>query len=239
MARPLIGITTAHNLQEDYFFCRGQYIEGIEREGGSPLLLPPVRDEALIKAYAELIDGLLLSGGGDLHPLYFGEEPHWKLGEVSPERDHFEVRLIQEILATGKPVLGICRGIQVLNAALGGTLYQDLQSQLPHSLQHQQEAPRRHPTHKIRVLENSRLARVLGTTELRVNSLHHQAVKDVAPGVQAVAWAEDGVIEGIEAPDYSFLVGVQWHPEALRETDKASAALFRALIEAAAKSGRN
>jgi len=235
LAHPIIGITTAHRRDKDCFFCRRSYSSGIEQGGGIPFLLPSPGDEALIKVYVELIDGLLLSGGGDIHPLYFGEEPHWKLGEVSPERDFFEVNLIRGILGTGKPVLGICRGIQVLNAALGGALYQDLQSQLPHSFQHRQEVPRSHPTHKIMVRENSRLARILGVTALRVNSLHHQAVKDAAPGLQPVAWAEDGVIEALEAPDHPFLLGVQWHPEALWETDQASAALFRAFVKAASK----
>ena len=116
---------------------------------------------------------------------------------------------------------------------MGGTLYQDLASEQPQSLQHQQEAPRRYPAHFVTVRQGSRLSAILGTSRLQVNSLHHQAVRDVAPGLQATAWADDGVIEGLEAPGHSFLLGVQWHPEGMWEHDQAAAALFRALVSAA------
>lgn len=236
MRGPVVGITTAHNLELDCFFCRKTYVEAVIKKGGGvPLLLPPVQNETLLKIYVDLIDGLLLSGGGEIHPVYFGEEPHWKLEEVSPERDYFEVMLTRSVLEANKPILGICRGIQVLNVVLGGTLYQDLQTQLPNSLQHQQKAPRKYPTHKIKIRENSYLAQVLGTTILQVNSLHHQAIKDVAPGLQVVAWAEDGVVEAVESFSYPFVLGVQWHPEAMGEDNEHTASLFRAFVEAASE----
>ncbi len=198
------------------------------------MLLPPLQDQDSLVSCARLVDALLLSGGGDLQPFLFGEEPNWKLGNFDPERDEFEIRMLRLMLELRMPVLGICRGIQVINVALGGTLYQDLSTQQPQSLQHEQEAPRRHPTHYVTVRQGSKLAGIMGTTtRLRVNSLHHQAIKDVAPGLQVTAWADDGVIEGVETSGHSFLLGVQWHPEGMWEQDQAAASLFRALVSAA------
>lgn len=233
MARPCIGITTAHNTEQDYYYCRNNYIGGIKQAGGVPVLLLPQADQDALLYCAKKIDALLLSGGGDLQPFLFGEEPHWKLGEFDPERDDFEIGMLRLMIDLGKPVLGICRGIQLLNVALGGTLYQDLASQLPSSLQHQQEAPRKCPTHFVTVIPDSRLATILGTTRLRVNSLHHQAIREAAPGLQVTARADDGVIEGMESPDQPWLLGVQWHPEGMWEHDQAAASLFRALVHAA------
>jgi putative glutamine amidotransferase len=255
MARPCIGITTAHNAEQDYYYCRRNYTGGVRQAGGVPLLLPPLEDQDSILSCASRLDGLLLSGGGDLHPSLFGEQPHWKLGEFDPERDDFEFGLLRLMIDRGKPVLGICRGIQVINVALGGTIYQDLESQQPRSLQHRQETNRRYPTHFVTVREGSRLAASLGVPvshqigpdghtadahpadgqsgyRLQVNSLHHQAVRDAAPGLQVTAWADDGVIEGLEAPG-SWVLGVQWHPEGLWAHDQAAASLFRALVIAA------
>lgn len=233
MARACIGITTAHNTEQDYYYCRNTYVGGVRQAGGVPLLLPPLTDREALLSCAGKVDALLLSGGGDLRPFLFGEEPQRKLGEFDPERDDFEIGMLRLMIDLGKPVLGICRGIQVINVALGGTLYQDLGSQQPQSLQHQQQAPRRYPTHSVAVRQNSRLASIMGTAKLRVNSLHHQAIKDPAPGLQVTAWAEDGVVEGVEAPGQPWLLGVQWHPEAMWEHDQAAASLFSALVRAA------
>ena len=233
MTRPCIGITTAHNFEQDYYYCRNGYIGGVRQAGGIPLLLPPLVAHDDLVSCAGRVDALLLSGGGDVHPSLFGEQPHWKLGEFDPERDDFEIGMLRLMIDLGKPVLGICRGIQVINVALGGTLYQDLASEQPQSLQHQQEAPRRYPAHFVTVRQGSRLSTILGTSRLQVNSLHHQAVRDVAPGLQATAWADDGVIEGLEASGHPFLLGVQWHPEGMWEHDQAAASLFRALVSAA------
>lgn len=246
MVRPCIGITTAHNAEQDYYYCRRNYTGGVRQAGGVPLLLPPLADQDSIQSCAARLDGLLLSGGGDLRPSLFSEQPHWKLGEFDPERDDFEIRMLRLMIDLGKPVLGICRGIQVINVVLGGTLYQDLASQLPQSLQHRQEAPRRYPAHSVTVRQGSRLSVSLGVSapdhpeatderpghRLQVNSLHHQAIRDVAPGLQVTAWADDGVIEGVEAPG-PWVLGVQWHPEGLWEHDQAAASLFRALVGAA------
>jgi putative glutamine amidotransferase len=231
--KPVIGITTAYNPEQDHYFLRNRYVGGVRQAGGLPLLLPYLPDDESLVICARRLDGLLLTGGGDIHPFLFGEEPNRKLGAFDPERDAFEIAIMKTMLNLRKPVLGICRGIQVINVALGGTLYQDLETQLPGSLQHQQQAARRHPAHGVTVQPESRLAGILGSARLRVNSLHHQAIRDPAPGLRVTAWADDGVIEGVEAPGDPLLLGVQWHPEDLWRHDPAAASLFRALVQAA------
>jgi len=207
----------------------------VEKGGGVPLLLPLSRDERIIEKYVDIIDGLLLSGGGDVDPALYEEEPHWELEGVSPERDRFEIALIRKMLARKGVILGICRGIQVLNTALGGTLYQDLRTQCGDTFQHRQDTPRKHPAHTVKIQEGSRLYSVIGNTVIRVNSLHHQAVKGVADGLKAVCWAGDGVIEGVEAPELPFVIGVQWHPEAMWQEHEHASSLFRAFVRAAAQ----
>ena len=183
------------------------------------------------------LDGLLLSGGSDLDPCYYGEEAVPELGATVPERDAFEMNLVEHALRSGMPIFGICRGMQVLNVALGGTLYQDLPSQMDHSvlLGHRQETPKWQPTHEVDVDAGSQVAGIMGTGELKVNSYHHQAVKDLASGLVAVAHAPDGVVEAVEWRDLSqrWLVGVQWHAEAMRDAAPQHRKLFEAHVSAA------
>jgi putative glutamine amidotransferase len=197
------------------------YVEGVVGAGGVPVVFPPVGGARGAQALLGGIDGLLLSGGSDLHPSYYGEEAVPELGVTIPERDAFEMSLVEQALRRGIPILGICRGMQILNVALGGTLYQDLPSQMDHSvlLGHRQETPKWQPTHEVEVDAGSQVAEIMGTGELKVNSYHHQAVKDLASGLLAVAHAPDGVVEALEWRDLSqrWLVGVQWHAEAMRE----------------------
>jgi len=180
---------------------------------------------------------LLLSGGSDLHPSYYGEEAVPELGVTIPERDAFEMSLVEQALRSGIPMLGICRGMQILNVALGGTLFQDLPSQMEHSvlLGHRQETPKWEPTHEVEVDGGSQVAEIMGTDELKVNSYHHQAVKDLASGLLAVAHAPDGVVEAVEWRDLSqrWLVGVQWHAEAMRDVGPEHRNLFKAHVAAA------
>ena len=183
------------------------------------------------------LDGLLLSGGSDLDPCYYGEEAVPELGATVPERDGFEMNLVEHALRSRMPIFGICRGMQVLNVALGGTLYQDLPSQMDHSvlLGHRQETPKWQPTHEVDVDAGSQVAGIMGTGELKVNSYHHQAVKDLASGLAAVAQAPDGVVEAVEWGDLSqrWLVGVQWHAEAMRDAAPQHRKLFGAHVSAA------
>ena len=235
MKKPLIGITPAHNTETGDLTQRPTYPRAVAAAGGLPLHLPLEPSEEDADRLAQLCDGLLLSGGPDPHPFLYGEEALAFCRNVSPLRDASELALLKAFMARRKPVLGICRGVQLINAGLGGSLWQDIPSQVtaPSPLAHQQPFSYATPSHHVRLEEGSLLWRLSGKRErLAVNSMHHQAVRTPAPGLTACAWAEDGVIEALEMPGYPFLLGVQWHPEYLREKDEAAAALFSAFVEA-------
>ena len=208
--------------------------------GGVPVLLPPQLDESGRAELWTRLDALVLSGGGDVDPARFGEPPHAKVYEVSAERDELELGFTRRALDDGVPLLAICRGVQVLNIALGGTLYQDIPSEPGSAVDHSQKAPRHQPTHRVKVMgEGTRLGSVVGATELEVNSFHHQAIKQLGAGLREVAWAEDGIIEGVEMGGaHSFVLGVQWHPEDLIERDAAARSLFTAVVDAARRRTR-
>ncbi len=228
-------------------FLNEPYIVAIQEAGGLPLILTPAHTGASLRELYELLDGLVLSGGEDVEPNRYGEAVAYPSVEAVPERDALELTLIEWALAAGLPVLAICRGIQLLNVALGGTLYQDLPSDRPGHLGHDQMKieppwPRTEPHHAVAVLPSSGLCELLGSGTVEVNSMHHQGIKSLAPGLWAVAHAPDGLVEGVEARDpatASFLVGVQWHPEELARTgDPASRRLFEGFVVAAAKRQR-
>ena len=243
---PVIGITAT--LKEDASgvaerplgkFVRADldYLEGVAEAGGIPVVLPPVAGPRAAEALLDGIDGLLLSGGSDLDPRYYGEEAVPELGVTLPERDAFEMALLEHALGLRIPIFGICRGMQVLNVALGGTLYQDLPTQMDHMvlLGHRQETPKWQPTHEVDVDGDSKVAEIMGTDELKVNSYHHQAIKELASGLVAVACAPDGVIEAVESSDLSkrWMIGVQWHAEAMRDAGREHQKLFEAHVSAA------
>jgi len=239
--RPLIGIPAATlepppNPGAPYFQFSGNYPAALAACGALPVIIPLGLPEELLRELFERLDGLLLAGGVDVAPEAYGETPHPALGRVDPLRDATELTVARWALAADLPILGICRGIQSLNVAAGGTLYQDLSAQYAGAIRHAHrpaESPWERPTHRVTVTADSRLATILGVRELPVNSFHHQAVKDPAPGFAVVARAEDGVIEGIERPAGRFVVGVQWHPEGMFRTDPAARRLFAAFVEAA------
>lgn len=210
------------------------YPNGVEAAGGLPLLIPFFEHPESVEDLADRLDGLLLAGGEDVDPLLYDEQPRIGLGDVVPERDELEFQLIRAVLKRGKPILGICRGIQVLNAALGGTLYQDLPREWQGSGLHSQRARRNHLSHSVQIDDESRLFHLLGGQKvLKTNTFHHQAVKAVAPGLVPVAWDEEGLIEAIERPGDQFIVGVQWHPENLWRTHPVYLGLFQGLVDAA------
>lgn len=231
-----IGITCLHKTNTNQMQLSLDYLAAVEKAGGIPLPFTSVNIEA-IKNYFKLIKGLVLSGGGDVDPFYYGEEPVAGHGEIFPERDWLELELARLALQKDLPVLGICRGAQVLCIALGGELYQDLKLKKGLLLEHMQKAPRHHPYHKVSVLGGTLLGQVLGEgKDFRVNSFHHQAIK--RPGDELIigAVAVDGVIEAVEAPGHTFILGVQWHPEALAAKGKPGGQeLFDALLGAAAR----
>ncbi len=241
---PVIGVTATLKKDTDSVaerplgsFVRADldYVAGVAQAGGVPMVLPPLPGTA--EEVAGRIDGLLLCGGSDLDPGYYGEEPIPELGVTLPERDHFEMALVEQALERGIPVFGICRGLQVLNVALGGTLYQDLPSQLGGgSIAHRQQMPKWQWTHEVEVDDGSSIAEIMETGGLRVNSYHHQAVKNLAGGLVVSARASDGVVEAVEARNLSerWLVGVQWHAEAMRDAGSPEHRnLFEAHVEAA------
>lgn len=233
---PLIGITCGYEYTNvERFYCNRSYVKSIEMAGGTPILFPALENKAQLSRLVDMVDGILLPGGYDLDPITFGEEPLPGLGVVDPVRDELELTVCRMALERNQPILGICRGLQLLNVAAGGRLYQDLPSQAERKLiQHRQTAPRWFPSHEITIASGSVLKRIFnGISCLRVNSFHHQAVKDVAPGLVVTAVAKDGVIEAIESPTHKFVLGVQWHPEVMWETAPEQAAIFRAFVEAA------
>lgn len=213
--KPLIGITT--DIEEGFLKLKRQYSDSIEKAGGCPVLLPPC---AYISFVASRIDALFIPGGDDLHPSYYKEGIDYEIKIVNKDKSDFELELFHEIIKLRKPVLGICYGMQLINVALGGTLYQDLKSQMPQALDHKKG------WHKVVLEENP----LIYKGDFDVNSSHHQAIKTLGKGLKAIALSEDKVIEAVVLEKYPFLLGVQWHPE--RENNDLALRIFEAFVEA-------
>ncbi len=243
MSRPIIGITAGRrNLwnarsesQTAAVACSMAYLQSVERSGGAPVLLPRTDDEDVVASVMSAVDGLLLSGGGDVVSLLYGAEPHPKTTYQDPIRDRMEFQAVRLAMQGRLPILGICRGIQSLNVALGGTLVQDIRAELPAASQHYTREREPVLAHTIDIEPDSLLAKVLATTTTAVNSWHHQAVGDVAPGLRVNCRARDGVIEGLEADDGRGILAVQCHPEACCEDYPLFQKLFDWLVEEAGR----
>jgi putative glutamine amidotransferase len=237
--RPLVGITIGcDQRRQGHFALRRDYVRAVEVAGGLPVVLAPGRPEDAGELLGRL-QGLVLSGGGDLDPGHYGEAPHQTVTDVAAERDLFELELVRQALALDRPLLAICRGQQVLNVATGGTLIQDIPSSVTGAADHDPERERTDLSHEVRLLPGSRLRQVLGEDKVAVNSFHHQAVLELGRGLIASAWSvEDGVIEGIEAPGRRFVLGVQWHPESFWAQPRGFQSLFEGLVAAAGEGGR-
>ncbi|MGH2592983.1 MAG: gamma-glutamyl-gamma-aminobutyrate hydrolase family protein [Anaerolineae bacterium] len=239
--RPVIGITAFGTRHSDpphspMVALNRRYVMAIESAGGAPLMVPPGLDEDSLRAIFARLDGLLLSGGGDVDPAHYGEAPHPALTEVSAERDRIELALARWAVDGEKPIMAICRGIQVFNVALGGSLVQDIATQVPAALQHMLDGariPRDTIAHPVQIEPGSRLHHMLGVEQAGVNSWHHQSLKQVAPGLRVSACAPDGIVEGAELPAHRFAIGVQWHPEWLTDGQPEMRRLFEALVQAA------
>ncbi|MEN8235544.1 MAG: gamma-glutamyl-gamma-aminobutyrate hydrolase family protein [Actinomycetota bacterium] len=236
--RPIIGVTsqpkTAISASGELpsHVIGHTYTDSVLRAGGLPVILPPVQNGD-VPALLDRLDGIVFTGGGDIEPHRYGEEPHEEVRKTNFDRDEFEFTIVHEAKRRRLPVLAICRGLQVVNVALGGTLIQDIPSTIG-SADHTVRGNAVYHCHQsITIDTNSRIAKAVGTTELCVNSIHHQSTKDLAPGFRAVAWAQDGVIEGIQHEDDEWpLLAVQWHPEFLGDnSDEPSHRLFDAFIE--------
>lgn len=238
--RPSIALTTAEFTSPHYrgpqVMVSSAYLAALERAGAIPVLLTPAHGADSVRELLSACDGLLLTGGEDVDPALYGQPPHPNLEEVSSARDEMEILALETALEKGLPVLAICRGIQILNVAFGGSLFQDLPSQRPEGLIHEQSAPVTERWHGTKLAADSRLAEVFDAAERPVNSYHHQAVDRIGEGLRAVAWSEDGLVEALEAADGRWVVGVQWHPERLDPDAPDSdpdRRLFRAFVKAA------
>ncbi len=212
------------------------YTRAVQRAGGTPVVIPPMMLETDWPVLIDRLDGLLLSGGEDIAPARYGQALEPWTGLVDEERDHTELGLVRAWLARSKPLLAICRGHQVLNVALGGTLYQDIMTQVTAALDHAYvtSRPMENSVHDVDIEKGSALARILGGHRFAVNSAHHQAVWQPGQGLGVVARASDGIVEGIELADYPFCVGVQWHPEAMLKVSDSMLPLFEAFVAASA-----
>jgi putative glutamine amidotransferase len=250
-ARPLIGVTTQTLQAMDgipshlpfSWMMNQRYLMAVTAVGGAPVMVPLLDDDPeSLRAIYERLDGVLIPGGVDLDPTTYHEDRHPRCGNTDPARDRVELILARWAIEERKPLLGLCRGIQVINVALGGTLYQDIEAQVPHAIKHDyfptMGFERDHLAHEVELTRGSRLAAALERPKLAVNSMHHQAIKALAPSLVPTAVSPDGLIEAVEGESDQFLVGVQWHPEVFEMTDPHTRHLFRAFITASASPGR-
>ncbi len=243
--KPLIAITCSRivggawsSYSPGHFmdYTYDDYSRAVSHYGGAPVLLPVAQDGETLATILEHIDGLILSGGPDIHPRHYGEPPRANLGEIDDELDRMELKAARVAHRKDLPILAICRGIQTLNVCLGGTLYQDIPSQIEGAINHNQKADKSINTHSVKIASGTCLAGIFKRKTVWVNGKHHQAVKDTAAGLIASAVAEDGVVEAVEDPARKFVVGVQWHPEGTWKVDQNSGKLFHAFIKAAGTS---
>lgn len=238
--KPIIGVTTSYaderTLQTSY-----DNIDAVVQAGGIPLVLANASASEDMDQIITRLDGVLVTGGGDIDPTLFGEEPHRELGVIHPDRDRFETALLEKCLEKNKPVLAICRGCQILNIAAGGDMYQDIYSQTSSTLlQHTQRAPRSHASHFINVEDGSLLAKITSRSRYKVNSFHHQAVRELGENFQVSALSSDGIIEAFESRRHTFVLAVQWHPECMvAKEDEPSLKLFSTFIKASSQAATN
>ncbi|WP_162012333.1 gamma-glutamyl-gamma-aminobutyrate hydrolase family protein [Streptococcus sp. S784/96/1] len=237
---PIIGISASIIVDQGGMFpgyhrayVNEDYVHSITQNGGIPMILPVSSDREVLDGYMEGIDGLLLSGGHDICPLNYGEEPSPKLGDTFPARDQFDFALLEKAKEKNIPILGICRGAQIINVNHGGTLWQDLSYANQPFLKHWQEHYPDLATHSVILEKDSLLMQIFGQEKMLVNSFHHQIVREVGDNLRVVARAMDGVVEAIEHTDYRFMIGVQWHPEMLHKSMLEMNQLFKAFIEEA------
>jgi putative glutamine amidotransferase len=242
MTLPLIGITTTRMTNPTPLPSDGvneAYIMAVRNSGGLPVLIPVAHGSQDALHLAQRLDGVLLTGGGDMEPGLFNGKPHPRIYDIDPDRDRLEIELVRALIEKGVPFLGICRGCQVINVALGGSLYTHIEDQKPDALKHDYfpDFPRDHLAHQVNVKPASRLASILGSLALPVNSLHHQGIDQIALGLTATASAPDGLAEAVELSDHPFALAVQWHPEWLQQYPPMRK-IFEAFTEAAGQRKR-
>lgn len=231
MKRVIGLIPLVDDARESFWMLPG-YMEGVAAAGGLPVMLPLTDGEADLEQLFRFCDGFVLTGGHDVAPERYGQARLPQCGDTSPGRDRMEAALLRLAIDRDRPVLGICRGLQFINAALGGTLWQDLPTQRPSDICHRQRPPYDVPAHPVAVLPGTPLARLAGTDRLEVNSCHHQAVRDLAPALRPMALSPDGLVEALWHPERRFLWGVQWHPEFAWRGDAVARSIFQSLVDA-------
>lgn len=239
--KPVIGILSNVSMSEledcsslEKTFVNSSYVTAVIKSGGIPLVIPVNTDEDIVKYQIKLCQGIIISGGIDINPILYNEEPVNGMGSFNPDLDTFDILSIKEAINRDIPILGICRGIQILNVALGGTLYQDIGLCEGNFIKHMQQTKKHVPTHSIKIVKDSLLSSILGE-ETYVNSYHHQCIKDLAEGFKVVAYSKDGIIEAIEMKNTEFVLGVEWHPELMIENDEKMMNLFYKFIQVCSK----
>ena len=229
--KPVIGVTPLYDKDRDSYWMLPGYMKALEEQGAITMMLPMAEDESDLDFFLEVCDGFLLTGGQDIDPSVYGEE-NTKCGELSPMRDKVDIHVLTRAIERDKPVLGICRGFQLMNAVYGGTLYQDIPSQFGTDLQHS-TTQAGISSHTVSVIPETPFAEALGTNEFTVNSYHHQGIKDLSPEFAAMAKAPDGLVEAIYMTGRNFVWGVQWHPEFTYKTQAQSKKIMEAFVKAA------
>ena len=231
--QPIIGVLPLYDKDRESYWMLPGYLNGLKEAGALPLTLPLCSEPPVLELLCDLCDGFLFTGGQDVSPALYHETPRPLCGEPCPPRDEMEVTLLTLCIQKQIPLLGICRGIQLINVKMGGTLYQDLPTEHPSATEHHMAPPYDRPIHRVTLCSPSPLAELLQTTELAVNSYHHQAIRTLAPGLSVMAMSEDGLIEGVFLPRHPFAWGLQWHPEFSYRVSKESRAIFHAFVSAA------
>lgn len=230
---PVIGIVPMYDDKMENYRLRPGYMDAVAKAGGLPVMLHPTEDEAAFHQLLETCDGFIFSGGQDIEPSNYGEEKLEKCEECMPDRDSYELAFLKLVLENNKPVLGICRGVQVLNVLYGGDLYQDIPTQIGSKVIHRAAVMGESAMHSVEVYEDTPLARITDERTIEVNSFHHQAIKNLGDGLLPMAKSPDGLIEGAYVSGKKFALAVQWHPELMFRKDKNAMALFEALVDAA------
>ena len=236
MRKKIIGLTADVDAERTSSILY-PYVRAIERSGALPILLPYVEGEATVAELAALCDGFLFTGGVDVAPHYYGEETKSTCGEIHPQRDELEMKMLDAAMKTGKPILAICRGAQLVNIYLGGTLHQDIPSEIPSEIFHKQKEPKFSPSHEVKILEGTPLARLVGRGRMQANSFHHQAIKALGAGLAVMARADDGVVEAVTLVGERYLRAYQWHPERLFDSDEDNRRIFFDFLAACGNEG--
>lgn len=229
-AAPIIAILGAID-NEKTATLQGTYTSAIENSGGIPIIIPYTENEETLVRYTKLSDGVLFSGGGDIDPRKFGENTKNTCGKIQAFRDSLELWFFKKAFEAKRPIMGICRGIQLINVALGGTLYQDIPTECPSKISHQQSEPKPLPSHEVKIISDTPLMEIVGKERMTANSFHHQAIKALGEGLEVMAYSDDGIIEAIYYNGKNYILGYQWHPEILCNIDADNKVLFDDFID--------